>query len=97
MYPDVSIELSGEQWSFSLFGIFLIDGKYYTGYDSGCSCPDPWEYTTLNDLSGPFTYKEVRGKIRSLQPYDYLADNPHLFIDDKQVALKELEKLHAKK
>ncbi len=76
------IELSGEHWHYNLFGVFLIDGKWYTSTDAGCSCPTPWEdHTTIADFAGPFTVTGVIRQIRALECGDEIDHGT--FIDDK--------------
>lgn len=59
----VELELRRESYEFDLFGVFFDPEtkEYWTGRDSGCSCPSPWEdnFTPAADLSGPFTFTEA--------------------------------------
>lgn len=76
------VELDGEHWHYNLFGVFLIDGKWYTSTDAGCSCPTPWEdHTTIADFAGPFAVADVIRQIRALECGDEI--DRGTFIDEK--------------
>ncbi len=54
------IELDDEDWQFYTAAVFYKDGKFYTGIDSGCSCPTPFEdFKSLSDYDGPFTKEHI--------------------------------------
>lgn len=54
------IELDDEDWQFYTAAVFCKDGKFYTGIDSGCSCPTPFEdFKSLSDYNGPFTKEHI--------------------------------------
>lgn len=54
------MELRNESYEFDLFGIFWDGEHYWTGYDSGCSCPSSWdENFDPNTCEGPFTYRQA--------------------------------------
>lgn len=60
--PFEPIELRYMSYEFSQFGVFFDpnDSTYWTGRDSGCSCPTPWESVTGTDhLTGPKTFVEA--------------------------------------
>lgn len=55
-----SIELSHEDWSFNILGVWKNDQGYYLGTDSGCSCPTPFEnYGSIDDFTGPLTASQA--------------------------------------
>lgn len=47
-----SVDLSEPDYSFDLMGFWVrkSDGQVLYATDSGCSCPAPWEDTTVGDL-----------------------------------------------
>lgn len=57
------VEMAFEAYEFHLFGVFYDEAqrKYFTGTDSGCSCPSPWEdnFNPATDLKGPFNFSEA--------------------------------------
>lgn len=59
----VEIELRRESYEFDLFGVFYNPDtrEYWTGEDSGCSCPSPWDdnFVPDRDLKGPYTFTEA--------------------------------------
>jgi hypothetical protein len=70
--PDFK-ELATIQWGeacydFDLTRLWEYEGKLYVADDSGCSCPCPFENTTVEDLT----------EITKLQDfYDYLGKSDH--------------------
>ena len=55
-----SIELYEEDYQFDIAAVFYKDHKFYTGMDSGCSCPTPFEdFNSLEDFDGPFTKEHI--------------------------------------
>ena len=61
-------ELTCAEWSFDLVVVLQHeDGGYYLGTDSGCSCPEPFEYyDSLDDFTGPLTAGECAEEVVSL-------------------------------
>lgn len=59
----VEMELERESYEFDLFGVFFDPDtkEYWTGRDSGCSCPCPWEdnFNPKTDLKGPYEFTEA--------------------------------------
>lgn len=53
-------ELDFEQWQFDIVGVFRHkeSGLLFTGRDSGCSCPSPWEATKVKYLDPLETYQD---------------------------------------
>lgn len=47
-------------WSFSTVVVWRDeDNHYWLGYDSGCSCPSPFEDFTRESLDGPYNFHEA--------------------------------------
>lgn len=82
-----SFDYGWESWSFSIqqFWYDVTDGTVYTAFDSGCSCPSPFEFTQVRDLE----------KIESMQDfYDLRPEEgfPEPFLEDGyQAARKTVE------
>ena len=54
-----------DSYEFDIVAVFKdSNGKYLIGYDSGCSCPIPFEYHDLNDLFTIKTLDEVANYAR---------------------------------
>lgn len=72
----VEIEKSRESYEFDLFAVFYNPDnmEYWTGEDSGCSCPSPWEdnFNPETDLKGPYTFTEA---LRELDKMSVAASN----------------------
>jgi len=53
-------ELEFESWQFHLVGVWrhIESGLLFYGYDSGCSCPSPWEATKLSHLQPLRSYQD---------------------------------------
>ena len=64
------VELRFASYEFDLFGIFFDQDQkvYFTGNDSGCSCPSPWEdnFNPAEDLKGPWTFTEALRELDKL-------------------------------
>lgn len=58
------MELNNESYEFDLFGIFWDSEHYWTGRDSGCSCPVAWDDNfDPATCEGPFTYRQVLAEL----------------------------------
>lgn len=62
------LNLENEPYEFYILEVLKNEQGYYLVTDSGCSCPTPWEYTTVEDLTGPLTAEQAREEIISLTP-----------------------------
>lgn len=58
-------ELSEPCYSFDLCRILFDGEKYRIGFDSGCSCPSPFESHTADDFE-PFTAAEAVTRVRAV-------------------------------
>lgn len=65
------IELSEPCYSFDLLVVWenKVDGTLWYATDSGCSCPSPFEETTVEDLR-PFDYSEIESIVREGYGYE---------------------------
>lgn len=63
MVRVVELDIRRASYEFDLFGVFFDPEtkQYFTGEDSGCSCPLPWDdnFDPETDLKGPFTFTEA--------------------------------------
>lgn len=90
--PVLEVDLAPPDYSFDYLGIFYEEGKWWTGKDSGCSCPTPWQgFGSVTDLSGPYTAVEIRQQLRSLEPAAWSSYTPDAWVANKQSALKSFE------
>lgn len=80
-------------YSFDLVGIFYdpTDQKFRVEFDSGCSCPSPWEdYRSRENFGQPLGAGEAIQKIRQVTwGYDDNAGPPS-FIEDKNRAVETI-------
>lgn len=62
------IEWAEPNYSFDFTAVWKKSrGEYYLASDSGCSCPAPFEnYTSVEDLEGPFDKAGLRSRLDSL-------------------------------
>lgn len=68
MNPIYEISLDDAPWQFDYFGIFFEGGEYYYEFDSGCSCPTPWDrFSKVSDLVGPISKNDLIQVIRKLE------------------------------
>lgn len=63
--PVFEYELREPCYSFDIFVLWKHeDGTLYWAYDSGCSCPSPFEdYTSLDDAN-EYDYDDIEGFFR---------------------------------
>lgn len=64
-----SINLREPDYSFDILLVQrdLLTGKFYVNFDSGCSCPSPFEgFTTKESLGEALTAHDAVAKIRQM-------------------------------
>ena len=61
-----TLDLEFEPWQYYMLAVLSNDEGYWLTTDSGCSCPSPFESTTVDDLTGPLTAEQAREEVSSL-------------------------------
>lgn len=63
------LELREPDYSFDILLVQrdIVTGKFYVNFDSGCSCPSPFEdFTTKESLGQPLTVVQAVAKIKQM-------------------------------
>lgn len=70
-----AVDMAEPNYSFDMLVVWKDErGQFWTGRDSGCSCPTPFEeYNDVNDLDGPHDKDSLRTRVDYLIT-EYLGD-----------------------
>lgn len=81
VYPEengfehvVTEYINDDPYSWYIFGVLKNEKGYYLSTDSGCSCYSPWDYETVQGLTGPLTAAQVHEEVTSLWKTAYETD-----------------------
>lgn len=85
------LEMVGASYEFSHFDVYFDGENYWTGTDSGCSCPTPFEnHTFPEDYTGPLTWRGARGLLDAAY-YDAPLHGDAGFLDSYRAARQAIK------